>query len=77
MARSWECTSEKRMIRNQTTTIIYKTAKGFIQDIRSQIPERSPAMILTESIIDAATLIAESRRLPIDYEILACYGTTG
>jgi DNA primase len=42
----------------------------------SQIPETSPAMILTESIIDAATLLLIPE-ITKDYEILACYGTNG
>jgi DNA primase len=36
----------------------------------------SPAMILTESIIDAATLLLIPE-ITKDYEILACYGTNG
>jgi DNA primase len=62
-------TDEKR----RTTITICKTAKGFIPNIR-QI--KSPAMILTESIIDAATLLLIPE-ITKDYEILACYGTNG
>jgi DNA primase len=47
--------------------------QGFIPNIRQST---SPAMILTESIIDAATLMLVPE-ITNNYQVLACYGTNG
>jgi hypothetical protein len=75
MARLWECTSVKRITTNQTITIIYKIARDYTP---GYLKPETTKLILTESIIDAATLQlkGESEKLK-EYQVLACYGTNG